>query len=303
MTEFVNKFDTNLLWASVNKEDLIEAKKEWEFFREEKSSEKKTCICKHKILNVRYHINIHNGNIICCGTTCCKKFNFEKKEMTNKTLERIMKLKNPYDTNYKQFSNIQEYLDYAKDELDIYINKEINSSKFNNLIILLENIISINKIYSFDIFNKHIENIKLKLVELFPIYIDDEVQKDITNLFNIMNKVSKLSHNYQIERPSIEIFKNIISTMVDDNIKCYCGLTTPPLQKKFDDLVQKIEIYKNRTGKNFILKNFIQEMNQKLKDKIQLIRDQNFAYDKAKWERERKYKAYLREKYPDRYYF
>ncbi len=44
-------------------------------------------------------------------------------------------------------------------------------------------------------------------------------------------------------------------------------------------------------------------MNQKLKDKIQLIRDQNFAYDKAKWKRQRKHEAYLREKYPNKYYF
>ena len=95
MTKFLNNFDENLFKSSLNKEDLIEAKKEWLNFREEKCIEKKTCICKHKIQNVRYYINKNNGNIICCGIVCCNKFNMEQREMDNKTLEKILKLKNP----------------------------------------------------------------------------------------------------------------------------------------------------------------------------------------------------------------
>ena len=44
MVEFLNNFDKNLLEASINKENLIDAKKEWQNFREEKCLEKKTCI-------------------------------------------------------------------------------------------------------------------------------------------------------------------------------------------------------------------------------------------------------------------
>ena len=302
MTKFLNNFDENLLEASFNKEDLIEAKKEWLNFRDEECIENKTCICKHKIRNIRYHINKHNGNIICCGIVCCNKFNMEQREMDNKTLEKILKLKNPYN-EYKQFSYIQEYLDYAKDEINVFMTKQIGTSNFNDLVLLLDNINNINKSYGLDIFNTHIENIKLKLVEAIPSYIETEITKDVSSVFEIMEKIGKLSRDYQIQKPYINIFKNSIENVVNHNITNYSGHTTPTIQQKIDAIIKKIEIIREKTGKNLVLKSFFIEMNEKLKNKIQSIRDANFASDKAKWEQKQKYKEKIMEKNPKKYYF
>jgi hypothetical protein len=302
MTKFLNNFDENLLKASFNKEDLIEAKKEWLNFRDEKCSEKKTCICNHKIQNVRYYINKNNGNIICCGIVCCNKFNMEQREMDNKTLEKILKLKNPYN-EYKQFSNIQEYLDYAKDELNIFMSKQIETSKFNNLVLLLDNINNINKSHGLDIFNIYIENIKLKLVELIPPYIESELTNNIVSIFEIMQKLGKLSRDYEIPKIDISIFKDCIQKIVEHNITNYSGHNTPIIQQKIDTVIKKIEIIREKTGKNLVLKSFFIEMNEKLKNKIQSIRDANFASDKSKWEAQQKYKEKIMEKNPKKYYF
>jgi len=295
MTEFLKNFDKNILAASVNKEDLVEAKKEWQNFREEKCSEKKTCICKHKINNVRYYLNIHNGNIICCGTVCCNKFNLDKMEVHNKTLAKVLKLKNPYN-EYHQFSTIQEYLDYVKDELNVYMTKEIQSSTFNNLILLLNDINNINKSYGLDIF---IENIKVRLVELIPSYIEAEIRKDVSSIFNTMKKLGELSRDYQIQKPDINIYKSSIENIVNHITSStgYSGHVTPQFQEKIDAIIKKIDLIKAQTGKTFILKDFFIEMNEKLKNKIQSIRDANFASDKAKWEAHQKYKKRMLEKY------
>ena len=302
MTEFLNNFDKNLLNASFNKEDLIEAKKEWLNFRDEKCIDKHTCICNHKIQNVRYHINKHNGNIICCGTVCCNKFNMEKREIDNKILAKILKLKNPYN-EYKQFNNIQEYLDHSKDELNAFMTKEIGTSKFNNLVLLLNDINNINKSYGLDIFNIHIENIKLKLVELIPSYIESELNNDIGSIFEIIQKFQKLSYDYEIPKTDINIFKDCIQKIVEHNITNYSGYTTPTIQQKIDTIIKKIEIIREKTGKNLVLKSFFIEMNEKLKNKIQSIRDYNFALDKAKWEQAQKYRQKMIEKNPKKYYF
>jgi len=292
MTEFLNNFDKNLLELSVNKEDLVEAKKEWHIFREEKCSEKKTCICKHKINNVRYYLNIYNGNIICCGTVCCNKFNLDKIEVHNKTLGEILKLKN----EYHQFSTIQEYLDYVKDELRAFMVKEIESADFNKLIFLLNDIDNINKSYGLDIFNIHIENIKGRITELIPSYIESEITKDPCSIFELMQKITKLSRDYQIEKPDISVFKNSIQKVVEHNITHYSGHITPKFQEKVDIVIQKINRIKEETGKSLILKDFFIEMNEKLKNKIQSIRDANAALDKAKWEAQKKYRERRAEK-------
>jgi len=302
MTKFLNSFDENLLEASFNKEDLIEAKKEWFNFRDEECIEKKTCICKHKIRNIRYHINKHNGNIICCGIVCCNKFNMEQREVDNKTLEKILKLKNLYN-EYKQFNNIQEYLDYAKDEVNTFMTKQIGTSKFNNLVLLLNDINNINKSYGLDIFNIHIENIKLKLVEVIPSYIETELTNDISSIFEIMQKIGKLSRDYEIPKIDISIFKDCIQKIVENSITNYSGHTTPTIQQKIDFIIKKIEIIREKTGKNLIFKSFFIEMNEKLKNKIQSIRDANFASDKAKWEQLQKNKERIMEKNPKKYYF
>jgi hypothetical protein len=303
MAEFVNNFDKNLLEASVNKEDLLEAKKEWQNFREEKCIEKKTCICKHKIQNVRYYLNTHNGNIICCGTVCCNKFNLEQKEIDNKTLGKILKLKNPYN-EYHQFLNIIEYLDYAKDELNSFMAKEIEStSNFEQLIILLDNVNSINKTYELDIFNAHIESIKQKLINVIPSYIESALTRDIVSVFDIMQKLGILSYNHQIPKADINIFKNCIQRIVEHHITSYSGYTTPKLQEKIDFVIKKIDAIKAKTGKSLILKDFFIEMNEKLKNKIQSIRDHNFAMDKARYEAQQKHKQKMDEKYYKTKYF
>lgn len=303
MAEFLNNFDKNLLEASLNKEDLIEAKKEWQCFREEKCIEKKTCICNHKIQNIRYYLNIRNGNIICCGTVCCNKFNLEQRAIDNKTLGKILKLKNPYN-EYHQFTNIQEYLDYAKDELNSFMTKEIEStSNVDQLILLLDNINNIKKSYGLDIFNVYIEMIKQKLIEVIPSYIESELTRDIVSVFEIMQKLGKLSRDYQIPRADINIFKNCIQGIVDHNITHYSGYTTPKLQEKIDFIIKKIVAIKEKTRKSLILKDFFIEMNEKLKSKIKSIRDHNFAIDKAKYEAEQKRKQRIEENNSKKKYF
>ena len=189
MAEFLNNFDKNLREASHNKEDLFETKKEWQFFIQKKCSEKKTCICNHKIQNVMFFLNIKNGNIICCGTVCCNKFKLEQREIDNETLSKILKLINPYN-EYHQFANIQEYLDYAKDELNVFIAKEIeSSSNFDKLVLLLGNIDNINKSYGLDIFNVHIETIKLRIIKVIPVYIELELTRNVISIFEIMQKL------------------------------------------------------------------------------------------------------------------
>jgi hypothetical protein len=118
-----------------------------------------------------------------------------------------------------------------------------------------------------------------------------------------MCKLSKLFNDYQIEKPNIDVYKDCIKNIVDNSIRYYSGYTTPPLQEKFDKIINKIENVKQRTGKNFILKNFMIEMNEKLKEKIQSIRDQNFAYDKANWQRKKKYIEYMRERFPNKTFY
>jgi hypothetical protein len=297
----LSNFDRKLLEASLEKEDLIKAKGEWEVIRTEKSTIKKICICDHKILNVIYYINKYNGNIICCGSICTKKFNLEKKEISNKTLEKIFKLKKPYN-EYKQFSNIQEYLDYAKDELNNLISKEIESSKFNNLINLLEDINNINKLNDLNFFNVHIESIKSKIIKLTPNYIETQFRTDINSFFEVKTKLTKLSNDYSIQKPDITVLKNIIEKIVNHHVENYCGYNTPPYQKKFDELIIKYEYITKKKGKGVFLDFFV-SMNDKLKAKIQSIRDANFARDKAKYEAKQKRDAYLREKYPKKYYF
>lgn len=297
----LSNFDRNLLEASLEKEDLKKAKAEWEVIRTEKSEIKKICICGHKILNVIYFINKYNGNIICCGSICTGKFNLEKKEISNKTLEKIFKLKKPYN-EYKQFSNIQEYLDYAKDELNNLISKEIESSKFNNLINLLEDIDNINKLNDLNFFNVHIESIKSKIIELTPNYIETQFRTDINSFFEVTTKLTKLSNDYSIQKPNIVVLKNIIEKIVNHHVENYCGYNTPPYQKKFDELIIKYEYITKKKGKGVFLDFFV-SMNDKLKAKIQSIRDANFARDKAKYEAKQKRDAYLREKYPKKYYF
>jgi hypothetical protein len=297
MTEFVsNKFDLNLLAASNNKEDLIEAKKEWGHIGHEKSDQKKTCICNHKILNVEYFLNLQNGSIICCGSVCCKKFNFDtKKEIDNHLLKEILRLRKPYDNiDYKQFATIQEYLDYARDELAKLMAKKIESAKFANLNLMLENIMSIKTSFGVDTFDTYIDSVKAKIVELIPSYVEAEMSKDVSSIFEQITKLGKMSADYGVEKTSPEIFKTAISNIVDYYVseRGYSGDTTVPFQAKIDKILLKIEAIKRVHNKNMFLKDFFIEMNEKLKKKIQSIRDANFARDKAAYEKRQKYLAW-----------
>jgi hypothetical protein len=291
MTEFSKNFDENLMALSSNTKNIEEAIKEWQKIIElQYSKEKKqTCICNHKIQDVCIFLNRYNGNIIFCGTVCSTKLNQE--EIDNKTLVKFFKLKNLHN-EYRQFATIQEYLDYVKDELNAFIAKEIESSNnLNNLVILLEDIDKINKSYVLDIFNTYIDTIKVRIAEVIPSYIELEITNDISSIFEIMKKIQKLSVNYQVPMADINIFKGCIQRVVDHNITNYSGHTTPPFQQKVDNIIKKIEFIKEKTGKSLILKNFFIEMNEKLKNKIQSVRDHNFALDKAKYEAQQRYRA------------
>ena len=299
MTEKLNniKFNKRLVDVSESK-DLNEAKKEWEFFVKEKCDKNKICICGKKIKNVQYFFNKMNGNIICCGTKCCKNF-IDIIIMSNKTLEKIFKLKSPYN-EYKQFSNIQEYLDYVKDELKSFMLKEIQNSKFNNLIILLENIININKTYGLTVFDNYIESIKLKIIELIPSYIEDELNKDFEIIIELMKKFGKFEKlyiDYQIEKPDIKVFECCINKIVEHNIRNYSRYTTPHLQSKFDKVIEILEKFKHQTHKESLINDFLIESNNKLKAKIQSIRDYNFQNEKRKYEDRQKREKNLRKKY------
>jgi hypothetical protein len=256
-------------------------------------------------MKVEYYLNIKNGNIICCGSVCSKKFKLDKKEMTNKTLEKIFKLKKPYN-EYKQFSNIGEYLDYAKDELIIFMSKEIESSKYNNLIIMLENLFNVKKLYSLDIFDSFIDLIKEKIIALNANYIESELREDMNSLYPLMNKFKKLENDYRLKKPSIDLFKSIIEKITDHHVTNYCGYNTPPYQKKFDELINKIQLLKKQTGKSAFLEEFLVSNHEKIKAKIESIRHQNFLYDKDRYERAQEYKRRLetwKEKNPKKYYF
>jgi hypothetical protein len=307
MAEFLNNFDKNLLKASVNKEDLLEAMKEWRCFREEECSEKKTCICNSKIKNVLYFLNTQNGNIICCGTVCCNKF--EQRAIDNKPLYKILNLINPYN-EYRQFLTIQEYLDYAKDELNAFMAKEIeSSSKFEQLILLLDNINNINKSYGLDIFNAHIETIKQKLIDVIPTYINSELTRDIESIFKIRNKLNIFFNDYQIKKEykdKVNVYENCIKDIVKYNIENYSGDTTPKFQKKIDSIIKNINVYKanpENTGKSIFLEKIFIEMNEKLKVKIQSIRDHNFAIDKARYEAQQKRKQRMEDINSKKKYF
>ena len=293
MAEFLNNFDKNLLEASLNKEDLPEAKKEWRLINKKKYLEKQRCICNHMIQNVIFLLNIQNGNIICCGTVCCNKFNLEQRPIDNETLGKILKLKNPYN-EYRQFLTIQEYLDYAKDELNAFMAKEIELSlNVDQLILLVDNISNIKKTYELDIFNVHIETIKQKLINDIPQYIEFELTRDIESIFKIMKKLIRLYHDYQIPKVHINVFKNCVEKIVENNIEYYSGDTTPKFQKKIE----------SKINQSLILKDFFIEMNEKLKNKIQSIRDHNFAIDKARYEAEQKRKQKMAEKDSKKKYF
>ena len=293
MAEFLNNFDKNLLEASLNKEDLPEAKKEWRLINKKKYLEKQRCICNHMIQNVIFLLNIQNGNIICCGTVCCNKFNLEQRPIDNETLGKILKLK-PLYNEYRQFLTIQEYLDYAKDELNAFMAKEIELSlNVDQLILLLDNISNIKKTYELDIFNVHIETIKQKLINDIPQYIEFELTRDIESIFKIMKKLIRLYHDYQIPKVHINVFKNCVEKIVENNIEYYSGDTTPKFQKKIE----------SKINQSLILKDFFIEMNEKLKNKIQSIRDYNFAIDKARYEAEQKRKQKMAEKDSKKKYF
>jgi hypothetical protein len=277
-----DRFNKKLVAVSES-EDLNEAKKEWEFFVEEKSDEYKICICSTRIKIIKYFFNKINGNIICCGTTCCTKFNSDITEMSNKTLEKIFKLKSPYN-EYKQFTNIEEYLDYAKDELESFMITEINNSNFNNLIILLENIININQNYGLTVFDSYIETIKIKIIELTPSYIEDELNKDFEIIIELMKKFGKFGKlyvDYQIKKPDIKVFEDCINKIVEHNIRNYSEYTTPHLQSKFDKVIEILEKFKHQTHKESLINDFLIESNNKLKAKIQRIRYYNFQYEKS----------------------
>jgi len=275
----------NLVAAST-KPKLEDAKKEWEFFIHEKSEDYKPCLCGHPIKNVNFFLNKVNGNIICCGSTCCTKFEFPIIPMKNSILENILKLKK-INTDTIKIENIKEYLEYAKNELILFLENKTKLSNFDNLILILKDLIHIKDKYSVDTFDESIDNIKNKLVELMPKYINIKINEDILFLEPLLVKLAKLVTEYKLniqKSKVIELTKETISLLVNHRIESYAGEQTGSLQNKISKIVISLKI--------LVLKDFLVEMETKLKNKIESIRAQNFAWEKDKYERRMKMKKY-----------
>ena len=138
---------------------------------------------------------------------------------------------------------------------------------------------------------------------MIPTYIQSELTRDVVSIFEIMQKLGVLSRDYQIPSTDINIFKNCIQGIIEYNITHYSGDTTPKLQEKIDFVIKKIDAIKAKTGKSLILKDFFIEMNEKLKNKIQSIRDHNFALDKANYEAQQQYKKRMEDTNSKKKYF
>uniref|UniRef100_A0A6C0DA13 Uncharacterized protein n=1 Tax=viral metagenome TaxID=1070528 RepID=A0A6C0DA13_9ZZZZ len=280
-----NKFDIEIVAASTEP-NLEDAKKQWEYIYNEKSESKKLCICGHQIKNVNYFLNTVNGNIICCGSTCCTKFEFPIIPMKNSILENIFKLKK-IDTDTIKIENIKDYLEYAKNELLLFLENKTKLAKFDNLILILKDLILIKEKYSVDTFDEFIESIKNKLVELIPEYINFKINEDISLLEPLLVKLAKLVTEYKLniqKSKIIDLTKETIASLVKHRIDNYTGEQTCSLQTKISKIVISLKI--------LVLKDFLVGMETKLKNKIESIRVQNFAWEKEKYERRMKMKKY-----------
>lgn len=281
---FNKNFETNLLNASICQE-IEGAKREWEFLKIEDSEEKKLCICQHKIKTVKYFFNKINGNIICCGSTCCRKFNFEKVVMNNKFLHKILTLKNlPSDL---QFQTIQQYLEYSKEELARYIIYEINiciSAK--SLIPLYENISIIYETYHLEFLKQFMDLIKEKVIPFIPEYIHSSIFKMGKNMFRELvlephfELVDNMKEKLSIIVPHIDIGQIIIQNVDDyitSSIKNYSGHFTLQLKNAVE---QAIELQTSI----LLLPLFVSRIND-LTESIENIKRKNFAIEKMNYER------------------
>jgi len=273
------KFNDNLLKSSFA-QDVDVAKTEWEFFITEKCDEKKLCICQHRIKHVNYFFNKLNGNIICCGTTCCKKFNFEKIEMKNKVLHRILNLKKISSDDFLAIRNIQDYLEYARVELTRYMTREINStSSEKSLIILYKNIFDINVNYNIHFFDEFLQLIANKLMPLVPAYIAQEVRTYFDNIETLKNRLETIDiiKNVVIEEKNLEqIIIDTVSKYLSDCVQYYDGHTVPPLRDKIQKLIDK-------KSPGYLIPIFTVKIVE-IDEKIDYVRHQNFLFDKARYE-------------------
>lgn len=273
------KFNDNLLKSSLA-QDVDVAKTEWEFFITEKCDEKKLCICQHRIKNVNYFFNKLNGNIICCGTTCCKKFNFEKIEMKNKVLHRILNLKKISSDDFLAIRNIQDYLEYARVELTRYMTREINStSSEKSLIILYKNIFDIKVNYNIYFFEDFLQMIAEKLLPLIPAYIAREVRVYFDNIETLKDRLETIDiiKNLVIEEKNLEqIIIDVVAKYFSDCVKYYDGHTVPPLRDKIQKLI-------NKKSPGYLIPIFTVKIIE-IDEKIDYVRHQNFLFDKARYE-------------------
>jgi len=280
------KFKNNLMKASNNVDKYDEATKEWLLFDSYTSEDKCTCLCEHNIKKVSFYINKYNSNIICCGTTCSKKFNLGVNYIKNNILHKILNIKKIYNKNMK-ITNIKEYLDYAKDELNIFLNNEIEKSSVTKLIELLDNIIEIKNLYELSFFDEIIQNIKNKIATSLEEYIKEYIRTKFDTLEILPINIHHFIFKYNIVDPlnKNNVYKIIIDEMnnyIDNCITNYSGYVAPDVCKKIDLMINNFNKKQLRLPKYFI--NCLIHCSTKLNNKIQTIQAINAADAQIRYE-------------------
>lgn len=293
------KFNDNIIKCSIS-ENIDEAKKEWGFIIEEKSDISRTCICQHKIKKVNFFFNKNNGSIICCGSVCCNKFNFEKNDITNKTLKQLFNLKNNKFCSYDNITNIKDYIENSKIQLINFLNDKIKSSNFEDLKEIFNDLQNIRLLYNIDFFDEFIISIKKNLSDKVPIYIEKKLYDNIYSLVIIVPEIQKIINDYSLEIflqnfNTIEFCKLTITKLVDGRIYNYSVDTTVPLRDKMKKMLT--------SPKLLYIQEFLNTEFTKLDDKINSIRAQNFARDKLAYERRIEREKRMEEKNYKKKYF
>lgn len=230
----VYKFNQNLLKAS-NSENIDDAKKEWIFAFYTyipKLDDNYICICNHKIQHINYFYNILNKNEIKCGTTCCKKFDFDNKEVNNKYLKPILKkfFEKRHKGEYKEIS-FPDYLELTKEQLYNDLNKYIKSLNLNKLDDLYKELEDCIKNYNLQFFidiknkikevqNQHEINRQEYQEKQRQIYIQQEEQKKEQEYQKQLKKEQE--YKKQLKKEQEKLDKNYCNCGI--TIKCICKI-------------------------------------------------------------------------------
>lgn len=173
----------------------------------------------------------------------------------------------------KNISKLEEYL-LKKNSKKItkYLLRIINSSNILELITLLQYLLNCNKIYDLPSFNNYINLLKKKIKLLLPCYIENELRKDLKKIFYLLKKCGELQIEYQIERPNIKEFELILNKIIKSYINNYSITYLYELKYDINIIIRKIEIIKEKTGCTLLLKNFFNNINFMINNKIEQLK-------------------------------